>query len=45
MGNHKYPCTHCNWVKYPDQCQNKNCEAWKRWFLYHWEAVRRLWQT
>ena len=45
MGNMKYPCEKCKYEKEPEKCDNKNCAAWKKWFLRKWEATRRLWKT
>ena len=36
-----YPCTNCTRVKAPQNCENKNCTVWQKWFLSQWELLRR----
>ena len=35
----QYPCATCDRVKDPKACENKNCKAWKEWFLYKWQEM------
>ena len=37
----KYPCKTCTKVKYPDKCENKKCDEWKKWFINRWSEIRR----
>lgn len=34
------PCDRCVKVPNPSNCENKNCKAWKEWWLKRWEALR-----
>lgn len=34
------PCLSCTRVKDPRDCENKNCQLWRRWFIGRWEALR-----
>lgn len=34
------PCLYCSRVKDPENCENKNCKAWKKWFLSRWDLIR-----
>ena len=34
------PCLTCTRVQDPIACENKNCGAWKEWFIYRWEMIR-----
>ena len=34
------PCLRCCRVKDPRNCENKNCQTWRRWFLRRWELIR-----
>ena len=33
------PCLTCTRVKDPANCENKNCQAWKAWFLKKWNEL------
>jgi len=33
------PCLGCNRVPDPDNCDNKNCMLWRRWFLHRWSGI------
>ena len=35
----KLPCETCTRVEKPEECGNKNCVAWKEWFLSRWEQI------
>ncbi len=41
MNNRISPCMTCTRVIDPQNCENKNCQVWQRWFLARWEAMRR----
>ncbi len=30
------PCLSCIRVKHPEDCENKSCALWQRWFLSQW---------
>ena len=34
------PCLRCTRVKDPRNCENKNCQDWRRWFICRWEQIR-----
>lgn len=34
------PCLSCTRVADPRDCENKNCQLWRRWFIARWEALR-----
>lgn len=34
------PCLSCARVKDPRDCENKNCQLWRRWFIARWEGMR-----
>lgn len=34
------PCALCTQVKDPENCENKNCKVWQKWFLSRWELIR-----
>ena len=34
------PCALCARVKDPENCENKNCKIWQKWFLSRWELIR-----
>ena len=34
------PCFSCTRVADPRNCENKNCQLWRRWFIARWEAMR-----
>lgn len=34
------PCTLCARVRDPENCENKNCKVWQRWFLSRWALIR-----
>jgi len=34
------PCLVCTRVRDPQDCENKNCKAWQKWFLGRWAAIR-----
>ncbi len=33
------PCEGCTRVNDPNACENKQCKAWKTWFLRRWAAI------
>ena len=37
----KKPCTTCKLVSDPDNCENKCCQLWQRWFISRWDQLRR----
>lgn len=40
------PCMDCLRVKDPQNCENKNCKVWQKWFLYRWAQIRAYpWQA
>ena len=39
--NRKSPCTTCQRVRDPQNCENKICREWQQWFIDRWEAMRR----
>jgi len=34
------PCMACSRVLDPDACENKNCKAWRCWFIARWDQLR-----
>lgn len=36
----KSPCLKCTRVKNPRDCEEKNCKAWRSWFIETWDAQR-----
>lgn len=34
------PCLICTRVADPDNCENKNCRVWQKWFLARWDYIR-----
>ena len=39
------PCTYCSRVPNPNNCDNKKCVPWQRWFLRKWEHTRNLFRV
>ena len=39
--NQKSPCACCQRVAEPNQCENKNCMYWRKWFIGRWERIRK----
>lgn len=39
------PCAACRRVEKPEQCDNKDCMLWRRWFVARWEQMRRAYQA
>lgn len=35
------PCIYCTRVTDPENCDNKNCQLWQRWYIETWNAMRR----
>jgi len=35
------PCISCTRVLDPENCENKNCRVWQRWYVETWDAMRR----
>lgn len=35
------PCMACRRVLDPDACENKNCKAWRCWFIARWDRLRQ----
>lgn len=33
------PCVTCTRVPNPNDCENKLCQPWKRWFLARWAEI------
>lgn len=38
-GRSKSPCLSCTRVANPLDCENKQCKAWKTWFLARWALI------
>ena len=36
----KNPCLSCTRVKNPRNCEDKNCQAWRQWFIQTWDQRR-----
>lgn len=36
----KKPCICCTRVSDPENCENKNCAVWQRWYIETWNAMR-----
>ena len=36
----KKPCITCTRVTDPDNCDNKDCMLWQRWYIETWNAMR-----
>ena len=39
------PCTYCCKVADPQNCDNKKCPAWQKWFMNRWEETRKLFRA
>jgi hypothetical protein len=37
----KKPCISCTRVTDPENCEDKRCQAWQRWFTDAWDQLRR----
>ena len=35
------PCISCTRVTDPENCENKNCRVWQRWYIETWDQLRR----
>lgn len=35
------PCVNCKRVECPEECENKNCKLWQKWYIANWNAMRR----
>ena len=35
------PCIGCSRVADPQNCEDKSCRAWRRWFVESWDSMRR----
>lgn len=33
------PCLRCTRVADPRNCENKNCQLWRKWFLHRWAQI------
>ena len=33
------PCLGCRRVPNPDDCENKRCAPWRKWFLMRWSMI------
>lgn len=40
MNTNLSPCISCTRVKDPRNCENKNCQYWRRWYIARWEQLR-----
>ncbi len=40
MKNPVSPCLTCTRVQNPQECENKNCGVWRRWFIKSWDNFR-----
>lgn len=38
------PCQYCTRVKDSQNCENKNCTVWRKWFFAQWEQTRKLYR-
>ena len=38
----KKPCLTCTRVKDPENCENKKCNEWRRWFICRWDRMRSV---
>ena len=36
------PCINCTHVLDPENCDNKRCTAWRRWFVERWDSIRSI---
>ena len=34
------PCMRCERVADPAQCENKDCQVWRKWFTGQWDEMR-----
>lgn len=34
------PCLTCTRVENPADCENKNCQVWRQWFISRWDRMR-----
>ena len=34
------PCVSCTRVENPANCENKNCQVWRQWFIGRWDQLR-----
>ena len=34
------PCLYCTRVMDPEDCENKSCKLWQKWFLRRWAVIR-----
>ena len=39
------PCKICTKVEKPEECINKFCTDWKRWFVWWWDRLRRHYEA
>lgn len=39
------PCTYCCRVADPQNCDNKKCSTWQKWFMERWEQTRKLFRA
>ena len=37
----KKPCVSCDRVVDPANCDNKDCKAWRQWYIATWDDMRR----
>jgi len=40
--NQPSPCLSCDRMVNPRLCDDKDCKAWRSWFIQRWEALRAL---
>ena len=38
--NNPSPCLRCTLVADPRQCQDKDCQPWRQWFIARWNTLR-----
>lgn len=41
MKENMSPCVVCSRVSDPENCTDKTCRLWQRWFLQRWEETRQ----
>ena len=39
------PCLTCQRVSNPNNCENKQCKPWSKWFLARWDLIHGYYQA
>lgn len=41
----KSPCESCTRALHPDQCEDKTCARWRKWYLQQWSLIHGFYEA